>query len=146
MTISMERARECVERPVIVEMEDGETKEGIIQYVGRSYIKVLVEGQEDGWVMKEEQLTWKPLLPGDTRSGIEGWFEDESTDDHWWVHESDTGNTLILSWRDLNDPAHRSWEDHVILSRQMEAVYQGHREASKWVAAEVQEIRGWAQP
>lgn len=146
MTISMERARECVDRPVIVEMEDGETKEGIIQYVGRSYIKVLVEGQEDGWVMNEEQITWKPLLPNDTRDGIQAWYEDYSTDQHWWVHESDSGNTLILSWRDQDNPEHRSWEDHILISRAMEGVSQGHPDAIKWVAMEVMELKGWAQP
>lgn len=142
MTISMERARECVGRPVIGTTDDDEERNGVIQYVGRSYIKVLFDGQEDGWVMSEDKLTWKALLPDDTRSAITSWYNDESYDDHWAVVQSDTSASLIVQWREGDE----EYQDHFLLSADMQAVYRGHHDADFWIAREIQELRGWAQP
>lgn len=141
MTISMERARECVGRPVLAELDDGETKEGVIQYVGRSYIKVLIEGQEDGWVMSEDKLTWKPLLPNDTRYGVANWEDDTSSDGHWEVIEYGD-QTMIVSFSE--EAYADDWRHHFLISDPCKAIYQGHPEANKWIGAEIQELRGWA--
>lgn len=145
MTISIQRARESIGRRVIRE-EDGETDEGVITYVGRSYVKVLIDGQEEPFVVGVEKLTWKQLLPSYTHRSIRSWEEDET--DNWAIDTSDTDQTLIVQTREDED---EDWDDQfVVVSRVasgavMRAVYPVHPLADPFVKLEIEELMGWAE-
>lgn len=161
--ISIERARQCINRPVNVHNPDNLDEilynDGTIAQVGQTFVKV-ARVNDDGIVevnvVMPERISWREILPKAIRKGV-GTNNDASASDYdgsEWSYESHNRTFTLEIKHDTFTEGY--WQTHFVVSPGDEEnygpgdhlpwVHVSHENSNIHVASEIEELKGWAQP